>query len=122
MVLVLLGLLLLQAATGLFANHEPGFSYDAHGPLALAVSDRTSAWLTGVHHFAFNLILAAAGLHVVAVLAYQVVKGHDLIGPMLTGVKALPARLSPPRMGSPVLAAVFLTAAALAVWGITRLG
>jgi cytochrome b len=122
MVLVLLGLLLVQAASGLFANHEPGFSYDAHGPLALKVSDATSAWLTGVHQLVFNLILATAGLHVLAVLAYQVVKGHDLIGPMLTGVKALPARLAPPRMGSPVLAAAFLTAAALAVWGITRLG
>ena len=121
MVLVLLGLLLLQAATGLFANHEPGFSYDAHGPLALKVSDKTSAWVMGVHHLFFNLILAAAGLHVLSVLACHVVKGHDLIGPMPTGVKSLPARLAPPRMGSPVLAAVFLTAAALAVWSI-RLG
>src|SRR3712207_997570 len=79
MVLVLLGLLLVQAGSGLFANHEPGFTYDVHGPLALTVSDATSAWLTGVHHFTFNLILAAAGLHVLAVLAHHVVKGHDLI-------------------------------------------
>jgi hypothetical protein len=43
MVLVLLGLLLVQAGTGLFANHEPGFTYDAHGPLALTVRDGTSA-------------------------------------------------------------------------------
>jgi hypothetical protein len=74
-----------------------------------------------VHHLTFNLILAAAGLHIVAVLAYHVLKGQDLVGPMLTGFKSLPARLAPPRMGSPVLAAAFLTAAALAVWGITRL-
>jgi hypothetical protein len=47
MVLVLLGLLLVQAASGLFANHEPGMTYDAHGPLALRVSDATSSWLTG---------------------------------------------------------------------------
>jgi cytochrome b len=122
MVLVLLGLLLVQATTGLFANHEPGFDYDAHGPLALKVSDALSARLTGIHHFNFNLILAAIGLHVVAVLAYRVVKGHDLIGPMVTGFKSLPARLAPPRMGSPILAAAFLSAAALAVWGISRLG
>jgi cytochrome b len=122
MVLVLLGLLLVQAVTGLFANHEPGFDYDAHGPLALTVTDRLSARLTGVHHFNFNLILAAVALHVLAVLAYRVVKGHDLIGPMITGFKSLPARLSPPRMGSPALAAAFLAVAALAVWGITRLG
>ena len=122
MVLVLLGLLLVQAASGLFANHEPGMTYDAHGPLALRVSDSTSAWLTGIHHRNFYLILAAAGLHVLAVLAYRVLKGQDLVRPMLTGFKSLPARLAPPRMGSPVLAAAFLTAAALAVWGISRLG
>lgn len=122
MVLVLLGLLLAQAVTGLFANHEPGFSYDAHGPLALKVSDRTSAWLTSLHHLTSNLVLGAVGLHVLAVLFYRVVKGHDLIGPMVTGFKPLPARTAPPRMGSPALAAGFLAVAALAVWGITRLG
>jgi cytochrome b len=122
MVLVLLGLLLVQAGSGLFANHEPGMTYDVHGPLALSVSDATSAWLTGIHHLTFNLILAAAGLHVLAVLAYQVLKGQDLIGPMITGFKSLPARLAAPRMGSPLLAVGFLAGAALAVWGITRLG
>ena len=122
MVLVLLGLLLVQAVTGLFANHEPGMTYDAHGPLALRVSDATSAWLTDVHYFNFNLVLGAVGLHVLAVLAYRVVKGHDLIGPMVTGIKSLPARMAAPRMGSPILAAGFLTVAALAVWGISRLG
>jgi cytochrome b len=122
MVLVLLGLLLVQAGSGLFANHEPGMTYDVHGPLALRVSDATSAWLTGVHHLTFDLILAAAGLHVLAVAAYLVLRGQDLVGPMLTGWKELPARLTAPRMGSPVLAVAFLAAAALAVWGITRLG
>jgi cytochrome b len=122
MVLVLLGLLLVQATTGLFANHEPGFDYDAHGPLALRVSDAASARLTGVHHLTFNLVLLAAGLHVAAVLAYRLLKGQDLLRPMVTGFKSLPTRLAPPRMGSPVLAAAFLTAAALAVWGISKLG
>ena len=49
-------------------------------------------------------------------------KGQDLIGPMLTGFKSLPARMAAPRMGSPVLGAALLAGAALAVWGITRLG
>lgn len=122
MVLVLLALLLVQTGTGLFANHEPGFDYDVHGPLALAVSDATSARLTGIHHLNFNLILAAAALHILAVLAYLVLKGQDLVGPMLTGFKSLPARLAPPRLGSPALAIACLTAAAVTVWGITRLG
>ena len=57
-----------------------------------------------------------------AVAAYAALKGQELIGPMITGFKSLPARLAPPRMGSPVLAVAFLAAAALTVWGITRLG
>lgn len=122
MVLLLLCLLLIQTATGLFANHEPGMTYDVHGPLALTVSDRTSAWLTGIHHLNSSLILGAVALHVLAVLAYLAVKGHDLIGPMVTGIKTLPARVTAPRMGSPVLAGTLLAAAALAVWGITSLG
>ena len=97
-------------------------TYEAHGPLALSVSDRLSARLTGVHFLTSNLILGAIGLHVLAVLLYRAVKGHDLIGPMVTGFKTLPARMAAPRMGSPVLAVAFLAVAALAVWGITRLG
>ena len=90
--------------------------------MALSVSDATSSWLTGIHLLNFNLILAAAALHILAVLAYHVLKGQDLIGPMLTGFKSLPARMAAPRMGSPVLGAALLAGAALAVWGITRLG
>ena len=122
MVLVLLGLLLAQAVTGFFANEEPGFDYGAHGPLALRVAEATSARLTGLHHLGFNLILAAAGLHVLAVLAHRVLKGQDLVRPMLTGVKTLPGTAVPPRMGSSRLAAALLVTAALLVWGISRLG
>jgi cytochrome b len=122
MVLALLGLLLAQAVTGLFANEEPGFDYAPHGPLALRVAEATSGWLTGLHHRIFNLILAAGGLHVLAVLAYRVLKGQNLLRPMITGVKALPGTTVPPRMGSPVLAAALLAAAALLVWAVSRLG
>jgi cytochrome b len=122
MVLVLLGLLLTQATTGLFASEEPGMGYGAEGPLAAHASTGTVEWLTGIHHRNFNLILAAAGLHVLAVLAYRLLKGQNLVRPMVTGVKELPAGVAVPRMGSPLLAATLLGAAALIVWGVTRLG
>jgi hypothetical protein len=70
----------------------------------------------------FNLILAAVGVHILAVVAYQVVKGHDLIGPMLTGRKRLPPGQAAAPISSPVLAGGVLAATVLAVWGITRLG
>ncbi|GGC57086.1 hydrogenase [Siccirubricoccus deserti] len=122
MVLVLLGLLLAQPLTGLFAAEEPGFSYGAKGPLAAMVSPDTSDWLTGLHHRIFNLIMIAALLHIAAVLAYALLKRHDLVRPMVTGRKRLPARLAAPRIGSPTLAAGLLAASALLVYGISRLG
>ncbi|WP_380065110.1 cytochrome b/b6 domain-containing protein [Dankookia sp. GCM10030260] len=122
MVLGLLGLLLAQTLTGLFAAEEPDFDYGAKGPLAKLVPADTSNWLTGLHHSVFDLILLAAGLHVLAVLAYRLVKRHDLVRPMLTGWKLLPAGMAAPRLGSPILAAALLAGAALLVYAVSRLG
>ena len=55
-------------------------------------------------------------------LAYRLVKRHDLVRPMLTGWKWLPAGVAPPRLGSPRLAAALLAVAALGVYGVSRLG
>jgi cytochrome b len=122
MVVGLLALLLIQPLTGLFANEEPGTSYSAHGPLAASVSDALSGALTELHEVVFNLILLFAGLHILAVFAYLLVKRQNLVRPMLTGVKQLPAGMRAPRLGNPLLAATLLGAAALAVYGISRLG
>jgi cytochrome b len=122
MVLVLLGLLLAQVGTGLFANEEPGESYSAHGPFALRVADALSDRLTGLHHVLFNLLLAAVALHVLAVLAYALLRRHDLVRPMVTGFKRLPDGLQAPRLASPALAAVLLALAAGIAWSIGRLG
>lgn len=118
MVLVLLGLLLAQPLTGLFADS----GYGDYGPLAKQVASETSDWLTGLHHRNFNLILLAAGLHVLAVFAYAFVKRHDLVRPMVLGWKRLPAAMPAPRLGSPLLGAALLGVAALAVYGVSRLG
>jgi cytochrome b len=118
MVMLLLALLLAQTLTGLFADT----GYGDYGPLAKAVDGATSDRLTGLHHAIFNLILAAAALHVTAVAAYAFLKGHDLVRPMVTGRKRLPETTASPRLGSPALAAALLGTAALLVFGISRLG
>ncbi len=122
MVLGLLGLLLAQVATGLFANEEPGESYAAHGPFALAVDDALSALLSGLHEQLFNVILLAVALHVAAVLGYLLLRGHNLVRPMLTGRKLLPASIAPPRLGHPLLAAALLALALAAVGWLSRQG
>jgi cytochrome b len=119
MVLLLLALLLVQVGTGLFASEEPGESYAAHGPFALQVADALSARLTGLHELGFNLLLGAVVLHVAAVLAYAVLKRQDLVRPMVTGFKRLPAGIPAPRMGHPLLAVALLALGLGLVWWIS---
>lgn len=83
MVLLMLALLLAQSATGLFANDD----IFSQGPLAHLVSGSTSAWLTGLHRSIFNFLLAAVILHV-AVIAYYLLRGSNLVTAMVTGKKA----------------------------------
>jgi cytochrome b len=111
MVLVLLGLLLVQVGTGLFANDD--VMTDA--PLAHLVGKSWSDWFSVIHAKTFTLIEIAVVLHVVAVLAYAVLKRHDLVRPMVTGRKRLPAALGAPRIASLWLALPVLAVAALVV-------
>lgn len=110
MVLLLLGLLCVQVGTGLCANDQ----ISVQGPLADLVGPDNSDWLSHVHAVNFRLIEAAIALHLLAVLAYRL-RGHRLVGPMITGRKRLPATAPVPRMASLWLAALLLGAAALAV-------
>lgn len=118
MVLVMLALLLAQATTGLFADT----GYGDYGPLAKQVPADVSDRLTGLHLRIINLILAAVALHVLAIASYGALKGHDLVGPMVTGVKRLPLSMAPPRLGSSWLALGLLACAAGIVLAISRAG
>ncbi|HET7085487.1 MAG TPA: cytochrome b/b6 domain-containing protein [Rhizomicrobium sp.] len=83
MVLALIAVLLAQVATGLFANDGVQF----HGPLALLVSEDISTRLTDIHGLIFDLLLILVWCHVVAVGFYLLVKGDNLVWPMITGKK-----------------------------------
>ena len=122
MVLLLLLMLLVQAVSGLFTNHDVGFTYSAHGPLANSVSEAASERASALHVSFINLLLAAIALHVLAVLAYALVKRQDLVRPMVTGVKRLPDSAAPaPRHAPALLGLVLLGASAAAVWWVTGL-
>ena len=84
MVLALIVVLLAQVATGLFANDGVQF----HGPLALLVSEDVSTRLTNIHGLVFDLLLILVWCHVVAVGFYLLVKGDNLVWPMITGKKS----------------------------------
>ncbi len=87
MVLGLIGVVVLQAVTGLFANDD----IDTEGPLAGLVSEHLSNVLTTVHHLVFNLILLLAAIHIAVVLVYRFVKNTNLIKAMVLGSADWPA-------------------------------
>jgi cytochrome b len=117
MVLAMLLLLLAQAGTGLFATDDAL----SQGPLAQFVSTDTSEKLSTVHSINFNLILGAIALHVLAIIAYAVVKRQDLVRPMLTGKKRLPAATRAPRIAGSWLAFLVLLCAAGVVALVARI-
>lgn len=78
---LLLGLLLVQAGSGLFVTDDIIYS----GPWQGAVAAGTSEWLTDLHHSNFDWLLAMVGAHLLAMVCYAVFKKHNLVGPMLTG-------------------------------------
>lgn len=118
MVMALLALLLFQTGTGLFANDGLFTS----GPLAGLVSGELSDQLTVAHGLSFDLIMIAVALHVVAIVAYAVLLRQNLVRPMITGWKLLPAGISAPRLAAAPLALIFLAVAAGAVYAVSQMG
>jgi len=80
-VFALLGLLSLQAATGLFGNDDIAFA----GPLNHLVDDATGARSTGWHRWLANGLIALVVLHLLAIAFHVLVKRHRLVRPMITG-------------------------------------
>jgi cytochrome b len=117
MVLLMLALIGVQAGTGLFANDDGS----TEGPLMHFVSKDQSDWLSHIHSLNFKLIEAAVVLHVLAILAYAVLKRQNLVRPMVTGAKDISGDVVAPRLASPVLALVVLAVAAGVVAWVVRL-
>lgn len=110
----LLGLLAVQAGTGLFSNDDIAFD----GPLSGLVEKARSDSLTGLHHTLSNVLLALLALHIVAITFYLLIKKHNLIKPMVTGWMHARGRRAPApaRSGSPLGLAIALLVAVAAVY------
>lgn len=117
----LLGLLLAQVGSGLFADDEIANV----GPLNRFVSGNTAQLLTGWHkEVGESVLIALLVLHVVAVLFYRWVRRKDFLTPMITGDKLLPADTPASADGGPQRwrALGLALVAAAAVYGVVRLG
>lgn len=85
-VFALLGLLAVQAGTGLFTNDDIAFT----GPLNVLVDETLAGRLTGWHRQLANVLLGLLALHIVAIFFYVRFKKDKLIKPMVTGWKEVP--------------------------------
>ncbi len=114
MTLLLLLLLAAETVTGLCAA-APGAG--PAGPLARHVGQQAAGLLSRLHAGPLQqALLAAIALHLLAVVAYATLKRQNLLRPMITGKKMLPAATRAPRMAPAVLAWLIVVVAAIAVW------
>ncbi|HYC43323.1 MAG TPA: cytochrome b/b6 domain-containing protein [Noviherbaspirillum sp.] len=82
-VFAFLGLLLVQAATGLVSNDDIAF----YGPLYELVGRAVSNRLTGIHQQLPAVLMAMVALHVSAIVFYAVRRNQNLVKPIITGWK-----------------------------------
>jgi cytochrome b len=110
MVLLLLVLLVGEVLTGLYVANDVA---DV-GPFTALVSAPIANAVTALHLIFWDAILAAVGLHLLAILVYTVAKRHNLVLPMITGRKTLPYSVPQPRMVGRARAILLLGCSALA--------
>lgn len=110
MVALLLALLLAETLTGLYVANDIA---DV-GPLTEVVPAPVADAISTAHAILWDVLLALIVLHVLAIGAYAVAKGQNLLAPMITGTKFLPASIPAPKMGSPARAALLLAVSAVA--------
>ncbi len=113
-ILGMLGLLLVQGGLGLFGNDD----IFSQGPLADKVGKDTSDRLTVLHGQVFLVLAGVVAVHIAAAF-YYLVRGKNLIRPMVTGRKgadSLPPDAEPPRLVSPWRAVPVLAVAVAVVW------
>ncbi|MGF6721241.1 cytochrome b [Paraburkholderia sp. GAS41] len=111
MVLLLLGLLLLETSSGLYVYNEIA----DEGPLSESVPAWFANAISTLHAVVWDVLLAALTLHVLVIALYALVKGHNLLRPMLSGYKPLPATIAAPRQKPVLLAALLLLISAAIV-------
>ena len=85
------------------------------------VSPGAAASLAGWHTLSFVLLLGTVGVQVALAVAAAVFKNHDVVQPLLTGKKRLPANLRQPRFASPLLAAAVFAGCVALTWMVLSL-
>ncbi|HEY6734722.1 MAG TPA: cytochrome b/b6 domain-containing protein [Roseiarcus sp.] len=104
MVLILLALLLVETLSGLYVANDIA----DEGPMTEMVPAWAANAIASSHAIVWDALVVAILLHVLAIAGFAAIKGQNLLRPMITGTKVLPASVAEPRAGSPALAALLL--------------
>lgn len=110
MVVLLLMLLLAETLTGLFVNNDVAVV----GPFTALAPAWVDNLITDLHSLLWQVLLAAVALHLLAVAVYWTIKGQNLVLPMISGRKRIPARVRPPAMARPMRAVLLFACGAVA--------
>ncbi len=95
MVMLLLALMLGQTLTGLYVGND----ISDEGPLTEYVSAPVANLIDAMHDLIiWDALAITAAIHVLAILAYLVVKRDNLITPMVTGRKIVSTRIRAPTL------------------------
>ncbi|MGB8278826.1 MAG: cytochrome b/b6 domain-containing protein [Methylovirgula sp.] len=109
MVAAMLAVLLAQTLTGLYVQNDVA----NEGPFTELVPAGIANAITRLHDtILWDVLLALVALHLLAILSYVAVLRQDLVRPMLTGRKLLPASVPGPRIAGSALALLLLGCAA----------
>ncbi len=82
-VMAMLGTLMVQVGTGLFANDD----ILTEGPLMKTVTKSTSDFLTYIHEISGTVLYVLIATHLLAIMIYSA-KGQELVGAMVSGIKS----------------------------------
>lgn len=118
MVMLMLGVLLLQTGTGLFATDD----IFVEGPLGHLADREQQSLLTRIHHISSKCVFVLIALHLAALLAYRIVRRENLIPAMLHGKKHFQIPNVAVESQRLITAVVLIAlAAVLVTLGVTRL-
>jgi cytochrome b len=110
MILVFLALMFGQTLSGLYVDND----ISAQGRWTQIVPASIANLIEDAHdRYVWDALLAAVALHLLAILVYAA-RGQNLVGPMITGHRTLPAGVRPPYLKGSARALLVLVGCALA--------
>lgn len=117
MVMLLLALMLGETLTGIYVNNDVA----DEGPLTELVPASIANLITDLHRILWQALVAAVALHLTAFVVYAVAKRQNLVLPMITGRKRLPAAIGQPRLAGSARALLLFACSAAAAAALTNL-